>query len=109
DSFSEKIFTGPIHIQLKEALRYLQSMFIREEVRKRPDRAEADRFYNYPHIALEEALANAVYHKHYGQREPIEIRIQPDRIEILSFPGPIPPLKIEDLNKGSTGSRIYRN
>jgi predicted HTH transcriptional regulator len=34
-----------------------------EEVRKRPDRAEADRFYNYPYVALEEALANAVYHK----------------------------------------------
>ena len=109
DSFSEKIFKGPIHIQLKEALRYLQSMFIKEEIRKRPDRAEADRFYNYPYVALEEALANAVYHKDYGQREPIEISIKPDRIEILSFPGPLPPLKIEDLNKGSTRVRTYRN
>jgi len=44
DSFSEKIFKGPIHIQLKEALRYLQSIFIKEEIRKRADRAEADRF-----------------------------------------------------------------
>jgi len=109
DSFSEKIFKGPIHIQLKEALRYLQSMFIKEEIRKRPDRAEADRFYNYPYIALEEALANAVYHKDYAQREPIEISIKPNRIEILSFPGPLPPLKIEDLNKGSAQARTYRN
>ena len=109
DSFSEKIFKGPIHIQLKEALRYLQAMFIKEEVRKRPDRAEADRFYNYPYVALEEALANAVYHKDYAQREPIEISIRPDRIEILSFPGPLPPLKIEDLNKGSPHVRTYRN
>ena len=109
DSFSEKIFKGPIHIQLKEALRYLQSMFIKEEIRKRPDRAEADRFYNYPYVALEEALANAVYHKDYAQREPIEISIKPDRIEILSFPGPLPPLKIEDLNKGSARVRTYRN
>jgi ATP-dependent DNA helicase RecG len=109
DSFSEKIFKGPIHIQLKEALRYLQSMFIKEEIRKRPDRAEADRFYNYPYVALEEVLANAVYHKDYAQREPIEISIKPDRIEILSFPGPLPPLKIEDLNKGSARVRTYRN
>jgi hypothetical protein len=29
------------------------SMFIKEEIRKRPDRAEADRFYNYPYVALE--------------------------------------------------------
>lgn len=109
NSFSEKIFKGPIHVQLKEALRYLQSMLIKEEVRKRPDRAEADRFYNYPYEALEEVLANAVYHKDYAQREPIEIRIHNDRIEILSFPGPLPPLKIEDLNKGSVRVRTYRN
>lgn len=109
DSFSEKIFRGPIHIQLKEALRYIQSMFIREEVRKRPDRAEADRFYNYPYIALEEALANAVYHKDYSLREPIEVAIHADRIEILSFPGPLPPLKVEDLNAGSGRVRSYRN
>jgi ATP-dependent DNA helicase RecG len=109
DRFSEKIFKGPVHVQLKEALRYLQSMLIKEEVRKRPDRAEADRFYNYPYEALEEVLANAVYHKNYAQREPIEISIHSDRIEILSFPGPLPPLKIEDLKKGSVRVRTYRN
>jgi len=108
-SFSEKMFKGPIHIQLKEALRYLQSILIKEEVRKRPDRAEADRFYNYPYVALEEVLANAVYHKNYAQREPIEVSIHNDRIEILSFPGPLPPLKIEDLNKGAVRVRTYRN
>ncbi|NGX43045.1 MAG: hypothetical protein K940chlam7_01336 [Chlamydiae bacterium] len=109
DSFAEKIFKGPVHIQLKEALRYLQSMFINEEIRKRPDRAEADRFYNYPYVALEEALANAIYHKDYAQREPIEISIHQDRIEILSFPGPLAPLKIEDLNRGTVRVRTYRN
>jgi ATP-dependent DNA helicase RecG len=62
-----------------------------------------------PYVALEEALANAVYHKDYAQREPIEISIKPDRIEILSFPGPLPPLKIEDLNKGCSRVRTYRN
>lgn len=39
----------------------------------------------------------------------IEISIRPDRIEILSFPGPLPPLKIEDLNKGAAHVRTYRN
>jgi len=29
--------------------------------------------------------------------------------EILSFPGPLPPLKIEDLNKGAARVRTYRN
>gem|GEM_PF-4470598 len=33
------------------------------------DRAEVDRFFNYPYAAIEEALANAVYHKAYDERE----------------------------------------
>jgi ATP-dependent DNA helicase RecG len=32
-----------------------------------------------------------------------------DRIEVLSFPGPLPPLKIEDLNTGTVRVRTYRN
>lgn len=75
-------------------------MYIREEVRKIPNQAEAERFYNYPFLAIEESLANAVYHKNYQKREPIEVRIYPDRIEIQSFPGPLPPVTIEELNKG---------
>ena len=30
-------------------------------------RAEADRLFNYPYNALEEALVNAVLHKNYGE------------------------------------------
>lgn len=109
DSFSEKIFKGPIHLQLRAALKHIDSILIREEVRKRDDRPEADRFYNYPIVALEEALANAVYHKNYGQREPIEVSIKSDRILILSFPGPIPPITIEDVKNGAAQVRTYRN
>lgn len=46
---------------------------------KYPDRAEAGRFYNFPYEAIEEALANAVYHRGYDVREPIEVRISPDK------------------------------
>lgn len=31
---------------------------------------------------VEEALANAVYHKAYDVREPIEVRVEKDKIEI---------------------------
>ena len=109
DRFSEKTLRVEIHQQLREALRYIESTFLREEVSKRPDRPEADRFFNYPYTALEEALANAVYHRDYAIREPIEVSIHPDRIEILSFPGPMPPLKIDDINKGHIRVRSYRN
>ena len=43
--------------------------------------------YNYPYAALEEALANAVYHRAYDIREPIEVRVEREMIEIVSFPG----------------------
>ena len=39
------------------------------------------------YATIEEALANAVYHKAYDEREPIEVRIDDEKIEILSFPG----------------------
>ena len=37
---------------------------------------------------MEEALANAVYHRAYDIREPIEVRVEKEMIEIVSFPGP---------------------
>ncbi len=50
--------------------------------------AEAVRFFNYPYQAIEEALVNAVYHRGYDIREPVEVRIMEDRIHIVSYPGP---------------------
>lgn len=110
DSFSEKIFKGPIHKQLQDALHYIESRYIHEEIRKVPGQAKANRFYNYPFPAVEEALANAIYHRDYNKREPIEVRIRPNCIEIQSFPGPLPPITMEDLNKGKPlRVREYRN
>jgi len=72
---------------LKDALQYLKTAVLREEVRKIPGKAKAQRFYNYPYEALKEALANAVYHRSYEDLNPIEVSVQSDRIEVLSYPG----------------------
>ena len=109
DSFTEKPFTGPIHLQLKEALRYIKSIVIKEQVKKIAGRAEADRFYNYPYEAIEEALGNAVYHRSYENQSTIEVNIRPDCIEILSFPGPVPPVDNKQLKKQRVTARSYRN
>jgi len=63
DVFSEKIFKGPVHRQARAALDYIKNSVIKEFVRKVPNQAEARRFFNYPYIALEEILVNAVYHR----------------------------------------------
>lgn len=66
-------------------------------------------FFNYPYGALEEALSNAVYHKTYDMQEPIEVRVNTNRIDIISFEGPMPPVTNEDLKNETIISRHYRN
>lgn len=105
----ERIFKGPLHQQLREALLYIRNTVLEEHVIKHPDRAEADRFYNYPYEAIEEALANAVYHKGYDVREPIEVRILEDRIEIVSHPGADRSVSEEGLKNYRVFNRCYRN
>ena len=105
----EKTFKGPIQQQLRDALQYIRNVIITEKVVKHPDRAEADRFFNFPYAAVEEALSNAVYHRAYDEREPIEVRVENDRIEIVSFPGPDRSVTIEGLKSYRVSNRRYRN
>lgn len=105
----EKIFKEPIHQQLRVALQYIKNVIIIEKVVKHPDRAEADRFFNFSYAAVEEALSNAVYHRAYDEREPIEVRVENDRIEIVSFPGPDRFVTIEGLKSYRVSNRRYRN
>ena len=61
------------------------------------------------YAAVEEALSNAVYHRAYDEREPIEVRVEKDRIEIVSFPGPDRSVTIEGLKNYRVSNRRYRN
>lgn len=109
-NYREHYFKGPLQKQLRDTLSFLQTNIISEQVVKSPDKAEADRFYNFPYAAVEESLANAVFHKSYELGSPIEVQVWPDKIEILSHPGPVPPV---NANVVKTYRRIvareYRN
>lgn len=107
--YVEKVFDGPLHIQLRAALDYLNKMVVTEKVVKSSQKAESNRFYNYPYDALEEALCNAVYHRAYDNDSSIEVRIYPSRVDIISFPGPLPPLDNEKLKSFTFDVRKYRN
>ncbi len=109
DHIVEQTFKGPLHQQLRDALRFIRNNIITEKVVKHPDKAEADRFFNYPYQAIEEALSNAVYHRAYDEREPIEVRVEHDRIEIVSFPGPDRSITLEGLKQYRVSNRRYRN
>ncbi len=109
DEIVEKIFDGPLHRQITLALQYIQDAVIVEKVFKRDYKPQADRMFNYPLAAIEEALVNAVYHRSYELREPVEVRVRPHRIEILSYPGPDRSIRDTDLVNGQMLARRYRN
>ena len=82
---------------------------LQEKVIKIPDRAEAERVYNYPYAAVEETLSNAIYHKSYQIGEPITVMITPEKMEITSLPGPDRTISDHDLTERTLVSRRYRN
>jgi len=42
-------------------------------------------------------LVNAVYYRGYDQREPVEVRMNPEGIDIVDYPGPDASIRIEAL------------
>ena len=109
DQFEEKTFRGPLGRMVREALDYIRRNYLNETVIKHPDRAEATRVANFPYAAVEEAVVNAIYHRSYEEREPVEVRISPDELAVLSFPGPDRSISLADLRRGKAVSRRYRN
>ncbi len=109
DSFTENVFKGPLNRMLQNALSHIHATVIQEKVIKHSDRPEASRFFNYPFAAIEEAVCNAVYHRDYEIREPVEIQILPDEIIVTSFPGPDRSIRKEDIEQYHFPARRYRN
>ncbi len=106
---TEKIFTGPLDRQLRDALAFIQNYIIKEKVIKHANIAEAERVYNFPYAAVEEALSNAVHHKDYQVPEPITVTVTPDKLEILSFPGPDRSISDENIKSLRMVATRYRN
>ena len=93
----ERTFKGPLDKQLRDALSYIKNSIIEEYVTKVPDEAEAVRYFNWPYRAVEEALCNAIYHRSYQLHEPVTVTVTPEKMEILSVPGPDISISDEDL------------
>jgi predicted HTH transcriptional regulator len=69
---------------------------------------QANRVWNFPYGAVVEATGNAVQHS-YEEWEPLEARIDRQELVVLSFPGPVRSIRLEDLQAGRAVSRRYRN
>lgn len=102
DLLEEKIFKGPINQQVRNVLDFLNSLggSLLEKVR---GRAEVERTVPYPYEAMEEAIVNAVYHRGYNRiTEPTKVYLYPDRMEIISYPGPVPGINLSHFDLGSS-------
>lgn len=110
NGFTEKTFKGSIPQIIKQTMDFFSTNILYETVEKVSGKQEANRYWNYPYDALEEAVVNSLYHRDYAQHEPVEITIEPDRISILNFSGPNHTIPMEAIREGkSLRSRRYRN
>ena len=106
---TEKTFIGPLDRQLRDALTYIQNYIIKEKIVKHANVAEAERIYNFPYAAIEEAVSNAVHHRDYQIPEPITVMLTPEKLEILSFPGPDRSISDESIQALRMVATRYRN
>ena len=102
--------TGPVPKIINDTLNYLKTNVIKKKIIKPSDSEYSITYFNYPYQALEEGVVNALYHRLYTEREPVEITVEPEKIEILSHGGPDRSIPEEAIKGGkSMRTRKYRN
>ena len=101
---------GPVPKIINEALSYLRTNVIKKKIVKPTDNERSDKIFNYPYQAFEEAVVNALYHRDYQEREPVEITIEPTHVDILSYAGPDRSISAEAIKAArKLKARRYRN
>lgn len=87
-------------MQVREVLDYLNALggTLFQKVRLQ---AETERTVPYPYEAMEEAIVNAIYHRAYeSPPEPVKVYLYPDRMEIISYPGPVAGIRPDHFTEG---------
>lgn len=107
DVHEERTFAGSLVDQLRGCLRYLENLSV-SHLEKQASRAEVRSWVSYPMTALRETLVNAVYHRGYDldQPEPTKVYLYPSRVEITSYPGPVPGIEREHLFPNSDSRAV---
>lgn len=101
---------GPVPNIIKETLSYIRTNVIKQRITKPSDTEESVKVFNYPYQAFEEAVVNALYHRDYMEREPVEITIEPTHVDILSYAGPDRSISAEAIRAArKLKARRYRN
>ena len=98
DVQEERTFRGALADQVRGCLGCLENLST-HHLQKQPDRSRVRGWVSYPMPALRETLVNAVYHRGYDvdQPEPTKVYLFPSRVEIISYPGPVPGIEARHL------------
>ena len=99
----ERVFRGPLAGQLRACLRHLEGLS-HTHIRKQRDRSRVRGWVSYPMQALREVLVNAIYHRGYRPEvmEPTKVLLYPDRMEVVSYPGPVAGIEPHHLAPGAS-------
>ena len=102
DVQEERVFGGSLLDQVRSCLAHLDNLSVFHRQKQRDD-VHARTWTAYPIAALREALMNAVYHRSYDvdQLEPTKVHLFPSRVEIVSYPGPVPGIRPAHLLPGA--------
>lgn len=101
----ERVFRGPLQRQVRDCLSYLHGLTAHHITKT--TRPETSGWLGYPAQALDEAIVNAIYHRSYdGNPEPTKVYFYPDRLEISSYPGPVPGITLEHLAAGAAAPAV---
>ena len=102
DVQEERVFGGSMLDQVRGCLAHLENLSVFHRQKQRDD-VHARTWTAYPVAALREALVNAVYHRSYDvdQLEPTKVHLFPSRVEIVSYPGPVPGIRPAHLLPGA--------
>ena len=102
DVQEERTFGGALVDQLRDCLNHLENLST-YHLQKQHDRSRVRGWVSYPMPALRETLVNAVYHRGYDvdQPEPTKVYLFPSRVEIASYPGPVPGIEAGHLLPGA--------
>lgn len=100
DLIEERNFQGPLNKVAVEVIRYLDNL-TNIKLQKVPNDPRVERTVAFPYQALEEAIVNAAYHRSYeNESEPNKVYLYPDRMEIISYPGPVSGIRHSHLVDG---------
>ena len=96
-----KIIKGPIWKQYRNIMDYIDYSVLRTLTIRTEGIAENRKVSNFPYVAVEELVANALVHNNYEHNKAIQIYISKTQINIVNYNNPLPPLSIQDLNERS--------